>query len=198
MFDRCSVRSWMEEPWLDERGRNSSTSTACKQRQEQVSERDLCWITECTSTWYRLKIRAPHLHTLLNWTSHWYSRLHMQHMWQIKGLVKIPFSLIANVSANFILIAFIPEMSTELDQLNPRPRDKWPTLLHPGHYGCLTQLVTHDVVSSVKLDLKNESGKVSFPRIRFGPHLHIHVYFVSIPHFPSPTLLFLLTYIGHV
>lgn len=124
----------------------------------------------------------PYLHSLLNWTSHWYSWPHMQHMWQIKGLVRIQFSLIANVSANFILIAFIPEMSTwkkkkkkfSRTNFNPRPRDKWTTLSHPGHYSCLIQPVTRDVVSSVKLDWKNKSGEVAFPRIHSCRHVRSH------------------------
>lgn len=49
-------------------------------------------------------------------------------MQQIRGLVRIPFSLIANVSANFILIAFIPAMSTG----KKNKKTAGPILIH-GH-----------------------------------------------------------------
>lgn len=51
MFDQCSVGTQGEEAQFYMRGRNSSANTACKQRQRVVSEWDLAWITECTSTW---------------------------------------------------------------------------------------------------------------------------------------------------
>lgn len=46
-------------------------------------------------------------------------------MRQIRGLVRIPFSLIANVSANFILIAFTPAMST-----GKKKKTAGPILIH--------------------------------------------------------------------
>lgn len=60
----------------------------------------------------------------------------MRHMHQIRGLVRIQFPLIANVSANFILIAFILAMAAE--------KPVGPTLIH-GHEisDCLSLCSAH-------------------------------------------------------